>query len=188
MLQRYFETITDPREAWKVEHNLHEIVIMTVCAVVSHCEIWEDIVDFCRVKEAWFKEKLGLRLINGIASHDTFQRVFQMIDPAQFEMCFLSWIGAISQKTDGEIVSIDGKTLCGSRDTKAKAIHMVSAWGNANQLVLGQLKVDEKTNEITAIPTLLDLLDLKDCIVTIDAMGTQKEIAEKIIAKEAVTR
>ena len=151
MLQRYFETITDPREAWKVEHNLHEIVTMTVCAVVSGRETWEDIVDFCRVKEAWYKEKLGLRLENGIASHDTFQRVFQLIDPAEFEMCFLSWIGAIAQKTDGEIVSIDGKTLCGSRDAKAKAIHMVSAWANANQLVLGQLKVDEKTNEIKGL-------------------------------------
>ena len=185
MLQRYFETMKDPREPWKIEHNLHEIIAMTVCAVVSGCEIWEDIVDFCRVKEEWFKEKLCLRLVNGIASHDTFQRVFQLIDPAEFEACFLAWISAIAQKTDGEIVSIDGKTLRGSRDSKARAIHMVSAWGNANQLVLGQLKVDEKTNEITAMPTLLDLLDVKDCIVTIDAMGTQHEIAEKIIEKGA---
>jgi predicted transposase YbfD/YdcC len=185
MLQRYFETISDPREAWKIDHNLHEILAMTVCAVVSGCEIWEDIVDFCRVKEAWFKGRLGLCLVNGIASHDTFQRVFQLIDPAEFEQCFFNWIGAIAQKTDGEIVSIDGKTLCGSRDAKARAIHMVSAWSNANHLVLGQLKVDEKSNEITAIPLLLDLLDVKGCIVTIDAMGAQKDIAEKIIEKGA---
>ena len=185
MLQHYFETISDPREPWKIDHNLHEIIAMTVCAVVSGCEIWEDIVDFCRVKEAWFKEKLKLELRNGIASHDTFQRVFQLIDPAEFEACFLAWIGAIAQKTDGEIISIDGKTVCGSRDAKSKAIHMVSAWGNANQLVLGQLRVDEKTNEITAIPTLLDLLDIKGCIVTIDAMGAQREIAGRIIEKGA---
>jgi predicted transposase YbfD/YdcC len=185
MLQRCFETISDPRKPWKIDYELQEIVVMTVCAVVSGCEIWEDIVDFCRVKVAWFKEKLKLELRNGIASHDTFQRVFQLIDPAEFEASFLAWIGAIAQKTDGEIVSIDGKTICGSRDAKSKAIHMVSAWGNANQLVLGQLRVDEKSNEITAMPTLLDLLDVKGCIVTIDAMGTQREIAGKIIEKGA---
>ena len=185
MLQRYFESITDPREAGKVEHSLLEMVAMTVCAVVSGCEYWEDIVDFCNVKALWFKEKLGMELKNGVASHDTFQRVFQLIDPAEFERCFLNWIGAIAQKTDGEIVSIDGKTACGSRDAKSKALHLVSAWGSVNQLVLGQVKTDEKSNEITAIPTLLELLELKGCIVTIDAMGTQKDIAEKIVAKEA---
>ena len=185
MLQRHFESIEDPRQAKKVTHNLLEIVVMTVCAVVSGCEYWEDIVDFCNVKALWFKEKLGLELKNGVASHDTFQRVFQLIDPAEFEQCFLSWIRNVAQKTKGEIVSIDGKTACGSRDAKSKALHLVSAWGSANQLVLGQVKTDEKSNEITAIPTLLEVLDLEGCIVTIDAMGCQKEIAEKIIAKEA---
>ena len=184
-MRRYFETISDPRQPWKTDYSMLEIVMMTICAVISGCEHWEDIVDFCRVKETWFRERLGLTLENGIASHDTFQRIFQIINPEEMEASFLSWVRSITEKTKGEIISIDGKTVCGSRDTKAKAIHMVSAWANANQLVLGQVKTDEKSNEITAIPTLLDLLELKRCIVTIDAMGCQKEIAEKIVKAEA---
>ena len=180
-MKKFFETITDPRQPWKVDHNLFEIVIMTMCAVISGCDAWEDIVGFCRVKESWFREKLGLELKNGIASHDTFQRIFQIMNPLEMERSFLSWIQSIAEKTEGEIVSIDGKTIRGSLDAKTKAIHMVGAWANANQLVLGQVKTDEKSNEITAIPTLLDLLELKGCIVTIDAMGCQKDIAEKII-------
>jgi predicted transposase YbfD/YdcC len=180
-MKKYFETITDPRQPWKINYNLYEIVIMTICAVISGCEYWEDIVDFCRVKEAWFKKKLGLELKNGIASHDTFQRIFQIMNPDELESCFLSWVKSISLKTKGEIISVDGKTVCGGRDSKTKAIHMVSAWANVNQLVLGQVKTDEKSNEITAIPTLLDLLELEDCIVTIDAMGCQKSIAKKIV-------
>jgi len=184
-MKKYFERITDTRQQWKIEYNLLEIVVMTICAVISGCEYWEDIVDFCRVKETWFREKLNLVLENGIASHDTFQRVFQRIKPEELEKSFLSWVGSIAQKTNGEIISIDGKTVRGSRNAKGKAIHMVSAWASVNQLVLGQVKTDEKSNEITAIPTLLDLLELKGCIVTIDAMGCQKDIAEKIIKSEA---
>ena len=184
-MKEYFEKINDPRQQGKIEHNLLEIVVMTICAVISGCEYWEDIVDFCRVKKAWFQEKLGLVLENGIASHDTFQRIFQLIRSEEMESSFLSWVKSITQKTKGEIISIDGKTVCGSRDAKTKAIHMVSAWANANQLVLGQVKTEEKSNEITAIPTLLEMLELKDCIVTIDAMGCQKDIAEKIVKAEA---
>jgi len=180
-MKRYFESIKDPRQSWKIDYNLHEIVIMTICAVISGCEIWEDIVDFCKVKEVWFRNKLSLGLENGIASHDTFQRVFQLIDPKEFEDSFIAWVKSIAVKTHNEIVSIDGKTVCGSRDVKTRAIHMVSAWANTNQLVLGQVKTDEKSNEITAIPTLLELLELKGCIITIDAMGCQKDIAAKII-------
>lgn len=184
-MREYFESITDPRQSWKVAYNLLEIVIMTICGVMSGCEHWEDIVDFCRVKETWFREILGLTLKNGIASHDTFQRIFQLIRPEELEASFLLWVGSIARKTKGEIISIDGKTVCGSRDAKTKAIHMVSAWANANQLVLGQVKTEEKSNEITAIPTLLEMLELKDCIVTIDAMGCQKDIAGKIITAQA---
>ena len=180
-MKKHFERLSDPRQPWKVDYSLFEIVIMTICAVISGCEYWEDIVDFCRVKENWFREKLTLVLENGIASHDTFQRIFQIIDPQEFEHSFFSWVKSIAEKTKGEIISIDGKTVCGSGDEKTKAIHMVGAWARANQLVLGQVKTDKKSNEITAIPTLLDLLELKDCIVTIDAMGCQKNIAEKII-------
>jgi len=184
-MKKYFEEIVDPRQSWKVDYNLQEIIVMTVCAVISGCEYWEDIVDFSRVKKAWFREKLGLKLEKGIASHDTFQRVFQLINPKEFEKSFVRWVSSIVSQTKGEIVSIDGKTLRGSRDTKNKAVHMVSAWANANQLVLGQVKTDEKSNEITAIPTLLDLLEIRGCIVTIDAMGCQKDIAKKVIESEA---
>ena len=142
---------------------------MTICAVISGCEYWEDIVDFCGVKEKWFRSKLALKLENGIASHDTFQRIFQLINPEEMESSFFSWVRSIAVMTKCEIVNIDGKSVCGSLD--AKAIHLVGAWANANQLSLGQVKTDEKSNEITAIPTLLDLLELKGCIVTIDAMG-----------------
>ena len=184
-MKKYFESLTDPRQPWKIDYNMLEIVVMTICSVISGCEYWEDIADFCRVKEAWFREKLGLTLENGIASHDTFQRIFQLLNPKEFEKSFLSWVRSIAKKTKGEIVSIDGKTVCGSKASKAKAIHMVNAWANANQLVLGQVKTDEKSNEITAIPTLLDLLELNDCIVTIDAMGCQKDIADKIVKQGA---
>jgi len=185
VLREHFEKITDPRQQEKVKHNLLEVVVMTICAVISGCEYWEDIVDFCRVKEEWFREKMGLSLGNGIASHDTFQRVFQLIRPEELEASFISWVRSVTQKTKGEIIGIDGKTVCGSRDAKTKAIHMVSAWANANKLVLGQVKTEEKSNEITAIPTLLELLELRGCIVTIDAMGCQKEIAEKIVKFES---
>ena len=151
---------------------------MTICAVISGCEYWEDITNFCKVKAQWFREKMSLRLENGIASHDTFQRVFAMIKPSELEACFISWIKSIQRQIQGEIVSIDGKTLCGSRNEKDHVIHMVSAWANQNQLVLGQIKTADKSNEIKAIPQLLDLLEIKGCLVTIDAMGCQTKIAE----------
>jgi predicted transposase YbfD/YdcC len=128
-----------------------------------------------------------LDLRNGIPSHDTFGRVFFLIEPEEFKQCFLSWIKEVSKITEGEIVAIDGKTLRGSYDKKSNksAIHMISAWADANSLVLGQIKVDDKSNEITAIPKLIEILELKGCIVTIDAMGCQKKIAKKIIDKGA---
>lgn len=184
-MREYFKDIRDPRQAWKTEHNLHEIIIMTICAVISGFEHWEDMVDFCNVKETWFRERLGLRLENGIASHDTFQRVFQLIDPKEMERSFVIWVKSVAEKTNGEVVSIDGKTARGSKDGENNPLHMVSAWANMNQMVLGQVKTDVKSNEIKAIPTLLDILDLRGCIVTIDAMGCQKEIAEKIIEQGA---
>jgi predicted transposase YbfD/YdcC len=123
-------------------------------------------------------------LPNGIPSHDTFNRFFSALDPEEFEQAFLSWIKDIAKLTDGDVVSIDGKTVCGSRDRDSKrAIHIVSAWSKANQLSLGQLKVEDKSNEITAIPKLLDVLVVKGCLVTIDAMGCQREISAKIIEK-----
>jgi predicted transposase YbfD/YdcC len=184
-MRKHFEGISDPRQLWKTAHNLHEIVIMTICAVISGCEHWDDIADFSRVKAEWFKSRLGLKIANGVASHDTFQRVFQLIDPKELERCFVAWVRELTEKISGEVVSIDGKTVCGSRKVDGSAIHMVSAWANSAQLVLGQIKVSEKSNEITAIPTLLDLLDVEGCIVTIDAIGCQKDIADKVINKKA---
>ena len=184
-MKEKFENMSDPRQAWKIEHKLSEIVIMTVISVIVGFEIWEDIADYCKAKADWFKEKIGLKLENGVASHDTFSRVFRLIKPQELEACFRDWVNEVSEISQGEIVGIDGKTLRGSRDEKSKAIHMVSAWATANKVVLGQVKTAEKSNEITAIPTLIELLELKGCIVTIDAMGCQKDIVEKISSAEA---
>jgi predicted transposase YbfD/YdcC len=177
----YFKDLKDARQSGKVEHNLVEIIMMTIFAMMAACDYWEEIEDYCETKIEWFKNELGLELKNGIPSHDTFQRVFQSVNPKELQRCFVEWVRSIHATTNGEIVSIDGKTVRGSKSNKKKAIHMVSAWSSANNLVLGQTKVDTKSNEITAIPTLLDMLEIKGCIVTIDAMGCQKKIAKKIV-------
>lgn len=185
MLTEYFKEIPDPRQEGKVKHNLLEIIVMTICAVIAGCEVWEDICDYCRVKEEWFHNKLGMKLEHGIPSHDTMQRVWSMIEPEEFERCFCGWVSSVCRKTNGEIVSIDGKTLRRSGGGDQKPIHMVSAWANAQQLVLGELAVEEKSNEITAVPQLLDMLDVSGCIVTADAMSCQKQITKKITEKGA---
>ena len=179
-MKKYFEEIKDTRQEWKIKHKLIEILVTGICAVISGCEYFEDIADFCKVKCEWFREKLGLELEHGTASHDTYERVFGMIEPREFERCFASWVRSIRKKTKDEVVSIDGKTLCGS-----SAIEIVSAWSSANQLVLGQVKVSEESNEMKAIPNLLEILYLKGCIVTVDAGNCHKEISEKITEKKA---
>ena len=176
----YFKEIEDMRENWKIKHDLKETIVIVICAVAAGCDAWEVIEDFAKVKTEWFRDIMNLRLENGIPSHDTMQRIFGMIKPEQFEKCFSAWMSSISQKTDGEIISIDGKTLRGSKDGENKALHMISAWANKNQMVLGQIATDEKSNEITAVPELLDNLDVSGCIVTADAMNCQKQIARKI--------
>lgn len=185
ILQEYFEAVTDKRQEGKVKHNLLEIIVMTICAVIAGCEVWEDICDYCRVKEAWLRSSLGMKLEHGIPSHDTMQRVWSMIDPSEFEICFCAWVEAVCGKKDGEVVSVDGKTLRRSGGGDQRPIHMVSAWANEQQLVLGELAVEEKSNEITAVPQLLDMLDVAGCVVTADAMSCQKEITKKIIEKDA---
>ena len=184
-MREYFKELADPRQAGKVKHNLLEIIVMTVCAVIAGCDVWEDIADYCRVKEAWFREALHMRLENGIPSHDTMQRVWGMLEPKEFERCFCAWVEAVCQKTKGEIVSIDGKTVRRSGGQDQKPIHMVSAWASQQQMVLGQIATDEKSNEITAVPELLEMLDIAGCIITADAMSCQKAITEKIAEKEA---
>jgi predicted transposase YbfD/YdcC len=180
----YFTELTDPRVDRTKDHLMEDIIFITIAAVICGAETWNDIEHYGKSKQSWLSQYL--RLPNGIPSHDTFNRFFSALDPDEFEGAFLSWIKDISSLTEGEIVSIDGKTICGSRTSGSKrAVHIVSARASANQLSLGQVKVEEKSNEITAIPRLLKVLALKGCIVTIDAMGCQREIAAEIVDKEA---
>src|SRR5262244_128887 len=185
--QEYFATLTDPRcpQAPHSRHRLMAMRILAVCAVIGGAEGWEDIEEYGTSQAEWFADLLELP--HGIPSHDTFRRVLSRLDPEELTQCFIAWTQALSAASGGDIVSIDGKTLRHSFDqaTATAAIHMVSAWASANRLVLGQLKVDEKSNEITAIPELLRLLDLKGAVVTLDAMGCQKEIAKTITEQEA---
>ncbi len=181
----YFQALDDPRIDRTKRHNLLDIVTIAICGTICGADNWVDIELFGNCKEEWFKS--FLELPNGIPSHDTFGDVFARLDPEQFQGCFIEWVQAVAKLTQGEVVAIDGKTVRRSHDrTLGKgAIHMVNVWASANGLVLGQAKVDEKSNEITAIPKLLKLLDLAGCLVTIDAMGCQTEIAREIVEAEA---
>ena len=181
----HFANLPDPRIARHCWHNLSDILVIAVCAVLCGAESYPAIEDFGHEREGWLKQFLELPA--GIPSHDTFNRVLRLLDPVQFQACFLSWMRAVAEATAGEVVAIDGKALRRSFDkgTAKRAIHMVSAWATENGVVLGQRKVDAKSNEITAIPELLDLLALKGCIVTIDAMGCQRTIAQKIVEQGA---
>jgi len=185
ILLKSFSQLTDPRLDRRKRHLLVDIVVIAVCAVVCGADDWVSIESFGRIKYDWLKEFLSLP--NGIPSHDTFGRVFSLLSPDEFEAGFLQWVSQLRFKTPGEIVAVDGKTLRRSHDKKngRSAIHMVSAWASDNALILGQHKTDAKSNEITAIPELLQLLDLSGCIVTIDAMGCQKNIAELIVNRQA---
>ncbi len=180
----YFGSMPDPRIDRTKDHKLLDIIVVAICAVICGADGWVGVEEFGKSKLDWFKQFLDLR--HGIPSHDTFGRVFSRLDRERFAECFANWIAAVASLTAGEVVAIDGKTLRRSFDTASSkgAIHMVSAWACENGLVLGQVKTDEKSNEITAIPRLLDVLDISGCIVTIDAMGCQKKIAEKIVNKE----
>lgn len=181
----YFKTLPDPRVNRTQLHDFQEVITIVLIAVICGCDEWTSIETYGNSKKEFLQTILKLE--NGIPSHDTFGNIFAKIDPLKFEACFKNWIASICKLTNGEIVSIDGKRVRGSYDkySKKAAIHMVSAWANENRLVLGQAKVTDKSNEITAIPILLELLVLKNCIVTIDAMGCQTAIAEKIIDAEA---
>jgi len=184
-LVEHFSRITDPRIDRTKRHKLIDILIIAICAPICGADGWEEFELFGHAKLDWFKS--FLELPNGIPSDDTFRRVFGRIDPGQFRRCFLEWVRSVSELTRGQVVAIDGKQSRRSFDRAAgrAAINMVSAWANENRLVLGQLKVDAKSNEITAIPELLTMLEVAGCIVTIDAMGCQREIAAKIVEKEA---
>jgi len=179
-----FSSLPDPRIDRCKKHELSDILYITIVAVLCGANDWEEIEEFGQAREEWFRD--FLKLPNGIPSHDTFSRVFALLDPDCLQAHFIQWVQSIATVSSGQIVAIDGKRLCNSGEHGKKSIvHMVSAFSNANDLVLGQLKVDDKTNEITAIPELLKDLYLKGCIITIDAMGCQTEIAKAITAKEA---
>ena len=181
---KYFAELRDPRVERTREHLLEEILLMTIAAVLSGAGSWNEIEGYSRAKRLWFKG--FLKLPGGIPSHDTFNRVISGLDPAELEKGFAAWVSSIAKLTAGEVVAIDGKALCGTREAgKTTLVHMVSAWASANNLVLGQRKVDDKSNEITAIPKLLTALELSGTVVTVDAMGCQRAIAEKIVAKKA---
>ena len=182
-METVFAQVEDPRVERTKRHRLRDIMILAICGVICGAEGWVDIEEFGKAKEAWFTDLLSLP--NGIPSHDTFGRVFALIDPKQFEASFFHWVQGLSQTVQG-VIAIDGKTLRRSHDHAAgkKALHMVSAWAVENRLVLAQLATEEKSNEITAIPVLLRQLALAGCIVTIDAMGTQTKIAEQIIDQQ----
>lgn len=180
----FFDSLTDPRLERTKLHSLKDIIGITICAVLSGCDDWEEIEMYGRGKQEWLKQ--FLELANGIPSHDTFNRVFSLLSAEELRDCFVDWVQSIASITEGRVVSIDGKRMCNSGTGGKKGfIHLVSAWCNANSMVMGQVKTDEKSNEITAIPELLKLLVLEGAIVTIDAMGCQQQIAEKIVEQKA---
>lgn len=185
-LHTYFESIPDHRINRNKKHLLSDIIILSILAVICGAESWDSIELFGKTKLDFLKT--FLRLPNGIPSHDTINRVFSSMRPKFFEDAFIKWVDSLrDENIKREIISLDGKCIRGSKDSfhEKSPIYMVSAWASENQLVLGQLKVNEKSNEITAIPLLLDLLDIEGSIITIDAIGTQTKIAEKIIDNKA---
>lgn len=184
-LTEHFSALEDPRSDLGKRHRLLDIIVVAICAVICGADDWVEVELFGQSKKQW----LGrfLELPHGIPSHDTFGRVFRLLDSERFEQGFRSWIEAVQWVTEGEVVAVDGKRLRRSHDhvLGKAAIEMVNAWATANRLVLGQTKVTEGSNEITAIPELLQILDIKGCIVTVDALGCQRTIAEKIAERGA---
>ena len=181
----HFGNLTDPRVERTKEHNLIDIVVIAVCAIIAGADGWVAVETFGRAKENWLRT--FLELPSGIPSHDTFGRVFGQLDPTEFQAAFFSWVQAVCETLKGQIIALDGKSLRRSHDKGwgKGAIHMVSAWATAQRLVLGQRKIDAKSNEISALPELLKVLALEGCIVTIDALGCQTDIAETIVQQGA---
>jgi predicted transposase YbfD/YdcC len=178
-LKEHFEDLPDPRMVNKCDHLLIDIVMIAICATIADADSWEAIAAFGEEKEDWLKQWLALP--NGIPSADTFQRVFALLDAGAFHQRFRAWMAEVFQLTDGQVIAVDGKTGRGTCDGQGKStLHLVSAWATANQLTLGQVQVGEKANEIVAIPALLEMLVLKGCVVTVDAIGCQKTIVKQI--------
>lgn len=183
-LMVHISIIPDYRQSWKVEHKLSDILLLTICAVISGAEGWEDIEDFGETHLDFLKQYGDFD--HGIPVHDTIARVVSCVSPQRFHECFINWMRDCHSSEDGSVIAIDGKTLRGSYDKSRRrgAIHVISAFSAMGGVVLGQLKTAEKSNEITAIPELIKLLDIKGKVITTDAMGCQKDIAEKIIFQD----
>jgi predicted transposase YbfD/YdcC len=182
-IRKHFAKVKDPRRRHRRLHRLQEIIDIALCAIIAGAQDWQEIETFGRKRRAWLQ--CFLPLPHGIPSHDTFERVFDRLDPQAFQACFRDWVQAVQQALSIRHVAIDGKTLRGSGSAKLGPLHLVSAWATAQGLSLGQVAVAAKSNEITAIPALLDLLEVQGALVTIDAMGCQKAIAQKVIDRGA---
>ncbi|NPV66161.1 MAG: ISAs1 family transposase [Anaerolineae bacterium] len=184
-LLAYFADLEDPRNDHQCTHPLMNIIVIAILGVICGADNWVDIERYGKAKQGWLASFLDLS--HGIPSHDTFGRVFRWLDPEAFQARFITWTQSLCQHTQGQLVSVDGKKLRRSHDRPhgREGIWMVNAWATANRLVLGQRQVEDKSNEITAIPPLLEALDITGCVVTIDAMGTQSAIAEAIVAADA---
>ena len=181
-IARYFHDLDDPRVDRTKRHDLTDMIFLAICAVICGADGWVQVELFGKSKLKWFRTFLDLE--HGIPSHDTFGRVFARLDPEQFERCFGRWIAALADQRQGRLVALDGKAIRRSLDRAADraAIHMVSAWCQTNQMVLGQVACDAKSNEITAMPALLELLDLRGAVVTADAMHCQRDLAKRVVA------
>lgn len=181
---QYFSTLTDPRQSSKISYPLFDVLFLSITAIIAGAEGWEDIEDFGETYLDWYQEKTLFP--NGIPGHDAIARLISRLNPVEFQHCFIHWAQWVNERSEGEIIAIDGKTLRGTYDGKNRQsmLHMVSAFATQNGVVMGQLKTDKKSNEITAIPKLLRLLDITGCLITIDAMGCQTKIAEQIVQQE----
>jgi predicted transposase YbfD/YdcC len=180
-IKTYFAPLKDPRVRKRTQHRLIDILAIAICGVIANCDTWAEIVDFGTTHADWLKR--FLKLPNGIPSQDTFERVFARIDPVGFSSCCVNWVRNVSDLIGVAHIAIDGKTLRGSDSSTLGPLHLVSAWATEAKLTLGEVAVEGKSNEIKAIPELLNLLDLKGTLVTIDAIGCQKAIAQQIVEK-----
>jgi len=180
-IKKHFRRLIDPRVVGRTKHRLIDLLVMALCGIIANCDDWPDIALFARQRADWFRRFLALP--GGTPAHDTFERVFAALNPRALEACCLQWLRAVAGLAGIEHIAIDGKSLRGSASSKLGALHVVSAWATQAHVSLGQVAVEGKGNEITAIPKLLELLDLDGALVTIDAIGCQKAIAKKVVAR-----